>query len=186
MTDATELVEPADETDLAAMRTLLWRYIHDMRDIYAGTPMVAELDDAVWTRELQSLARKVGGPDGGMLLARTGNEACGCVCVRRVDATTAEMKRLYVVPALRGQRLAERLVRGIAGLSVARGFSRLVFDVGWRQTAALRAYRRMGCVEIAPYHAGSDWFLKHTIFFAVDPLTLASRGGLPSQEDSRP
>jgi GNAT superfamily N-acetyltransferase len=135
--------------------------------------MVAELDDAVWTRELESLERKYGAPDGAMLLARIDGVACGCVCVRRLDATTAEMKRLYVAAAQRGRRLAERLVRGIAALAASRGCSRLVFDVGWRQTAALKAYRRMGCVEIPPYHAGSDWFFAHTTFFAADPRGLA-------------
>jgi GNAT superfamily N-acetyltransferase len=162
------IVEPSRSEDLAAMRELLWDYIRDLRAMYAGTPMVAELDDEVWTRELDSLPIKYAAPAGGMLLARSGAAASGCVCVRRLDDATCEMKRLYVVPAQRGQRLAQHLVGGIIRIARNRGYARMVLDVGWRQTAALTAYRRMGCQEIPPYHPGSDWFFAHTTFFSID------------------
>jgi GNAT superfamily N-acetyltransferase len=184
MEPEVEIVEPVSEPDLDAMRALLWSYIRDMRVIYSGTSMVEELDDDVWTRELESLPRKYGSPQGGMLLARSAAGACGCVCLRALDAGIGEMKRLYVIPSRRGQRIAERLVRGVAALALERGLSRIVFDVGWRQTAALAAYRRMGCVEIPPYHSGSDWFLAHSTFFAADPHLLAGRGGSRSREES--
>jgi GNAT superfamily N-acetyltransferase len=106
------------------------------------------------------------------------------VCLRTLDGGLGEMKRLYVIPSRRGQRIAERLVRGIAAVALARGLSRVVFDVGWRQTAALAAYRRMGCAEIPPYHSGSDWFLAHSTFFAADPRLLAEPHGPRSREES--
>jgi len=183
--DAVTLVEPATADDLAAMRGLLWAYIHDMRDIYADTPMVAELDDDVWTRELDSLPVKYAAPLGAMLLVRSAGTVGGCVCLRRIDAEDCEMKRLYVVPTLRGRGLARHLIRGIARLAQQRGYRRMLFDVGWRQVAALTAYRALGCQEISPYHSGSDWFLAHTTFFAVDPQLLA-QGPLASSQDSNP
>jgi hypothetical protein len=85
MEPGVEIVEPVSEPDLEAMRALLWHYIRDMREIYSGTSMVAELDDAVWTQELESLPGKYGSPHGGMLLARSAGEACGCVCLRTLD-----------------------------------------------------------------------------------------------------
>jgi GNAT superfamily N-acetyltransferase len=180
--DAVTLVEPAIPDDLGAMRELLWGYIRDMRDIYAGTPMVAELDDDVWTRELDSLHVKYAEPAGGMLLARLAGVVGGCVCLRRIDDQTCEMKRLYVVPTLRGRGLAKHLIRGISRIAQRRGYHRMLFDVGWRQIAALATYRAMGCQEISPYHSGSDWFLAHTTFFAVDPQLLAQEPLAPSQD----
>ena len=180
--EAVMLVEPATPDDLAAMRELLWGYIRDMRDLYAGTPMVAELDDDVWTRELDTLHVRYAAPAGGMLLARQAGIAGGCVCLRRIDDETCEMKRLYVAPAQRGHGLARHLVRGIAAVAQRRGYRRMLLDVGWRQLAALATYRAMGCQEIPPYHSGSDWFLAHTTFFAIDPEVLAQGPLAPLQD----
>jgi GNAT superfamily N-acetyltransferase len=165
--------EPVGPEDLAAMRGLLWDYIREMRAIYTGTRMLDELDDATWTRELAALPDKYGVASGAMVLARDAGVPAGCVAMRRLDDTTAEMKRLYVAPRSRGHGVSRLLVRTLAGLAFSRGYERLVFDVGWRQTHALAAYAQMGFTEIEPYHGGSDWFLEHVKFFAAGTRELA-------------
>jgi len=169
--------EPVDDAALASTRALLWDYIRELRALYDGTRMVAELDDVTWTREMTMLTDKYGAAAGAMLLASEDDVPAGCVAMRRLDDTTCEMKRLYVAPAFRGRRVSRLLVRGLAGLALARGYERIVFDVGWRQTSALTAYTRMGFVEIAPYHGGSDWFLAHVTFFAGSTRTLSLMDG---------
>ena len=169
--------EPARAEDLAALRVLLWGYIREMRAIYDGTRMVAELDDATWTRELAALEGKYGAPGGALLIARDAGIPVGCVAMRGLDATTCEMKRLYVAPVYRGRGLSRLLVRRLAAIALARGYERIVFDVGWRQSDALAAYARMGFEEIAPYHGGSDWFLAHARFFAGRTRDLARING---------
>src|SRR5262245_15832455 len=113
--------EPVDDAALESMRALLWDYIREMRTIYDGTRMVAELDDATWTRELAVLAGKYGAPTGALLLACDGDTAAGCVAMRRLDDTTGEMKRLYVAPAFRGRGLSRLLVQRLARLALERG-----------------------------------------------------------------
>jgi GNAT superfamily N-acetyltransferase len=169
--------EPVDDAALASMRALLWDYIREMRVIYDGTRMVAELDDAAWARELAVVAEKYGAPAGALLLACDGDVAAGCVAMRQLDDKTCEMKRLYIAPAFRGRGLSRLLVQRLARLALERGYERIVFDVGWRQTDALAAYERMGFVEIAPYHGGSEWFLAHAKFFAGSTRTLSLMDG---------
>jgi len=98
--------------------------------------------------ELAQLPGPYGPPRGALLLA----PGQGCVALRPLDAATAEMKRLYVVPAARGTGAGRR--RTIIAVACARelGFSRLVLDtMAERMSAAVALYRSMGFEPIAPY-----------------------------------
>jgi GNAT superfamily N-acetyltransferase len=75
----------------------------------------------------------------------------GCGALRRLDAERAEVKRMYVVPAARGQRLGDRLLAALETEARALGVTRLVLETGARQPEALRLYRRAGFVDTEPW-----------------------------------
>ena len=62
-------------------------------------------------RELATLPGDYAPPGGRLLLAYHHEEPVGCVALRRIDATTGEIKRLYVRPEQRGRRTGRRLFR---------------------------------------------------------------------------
>ena len=68
----------------------------------------------------------------------------GCGALRRIDAVTAELKRMYVSPTLRGMGLGRRLVAALEAEARAMGVRRLVLETGVRQAAALALYRATG------------------------------------------
>ncbi len=73
-------------------------------------------------------------PDGALLLATVGwRKAAGTVALRKLDATTCEMKRLYVKPAFRGRRTA-------GGRSIGRALAEDIVAAG-RQHGADRRLR---------------------------------------------
>jgi len=90
-------------------------------------------------------------PDGyDALLLEPG---LGCVGLRPLDATTAEMKRLYVRPAARGTGLGRKLALAAIGEARERGYRRIVLDtVAGKMDAAIALYRALGFREIAPYY----------------------------------
>ena len=90
-------------------------------------------------------------PDGyDALLLEPGK---GCAGLRRLDAGTAEMKRLFVRPAARGTGLGQKLAQAIIGEARERGYRRIVLDtVAGRMDAAIALYRALGFREIAPYY----------------------------------
>ena len=68
----------------------------------------------------------------------------GCGALRVLDSNTAELKRMYVAPAARGQGLGRRLVAALEAEARALGVRRLVLETGVRQAAALALYRATG------------------------------------------
>jgi GNAT superfamily N-acetyltransferase len=94
---------------------------------------------------------EVGPGRGAFLVAYAGEEAVGCGAVRRLDAGTAEIKRMFVVPALRGQGIAGRVLAALEDEARALGVERLVLETGVRQPDAIALYRRFGFADIPAF-----------------------------------
>jgi GNAT superfamily N-acetyltransferase len=96
-------------------------------------------------------AEEVAAGRGAFLVATRGGRPVGCGAVRRIDASTAELKRMYVERALRGQGLGRRLLEALEREARSLGVERLVLETGVRQDAALALYERAGYTRIPPW-----------------------------------
>jgi GNAT superfamily N-acetyltransferase len=99
---------------------------------------------ADFERELAAL------PAGYQLLLLAG-DAAGCVGVRRLDAATAEIKRLYVRPQHRGQGLGRALAETSIAWARTHGYSRVVLDTLPKMGEARALYRQLQFEEVPPY-----------------------------------
>jgi len=75
-------------------------------------------------------------------------EAIACGALRRLDATTAEIKRMYVVPGQRGSGVATGVLRALESAAAERGWHTLRLETGTEQPDAQRFYHREGYREI--------------------------------------
>jgi GNAT superfamily N-acetyltransferase len=64
----------------------------------------------------------------------------GCGCFKRFDDETAEMKRMFVLPEMRGKKLAAKLLQELETWAVEEGFTKAVLETGRRQVEAQRLY----------------------------------------------
>jgi len=103
--------------------------------------------------ELAGLPGKYAPPEGLLLLARDEGFDAGCVALKRLDASSAEMKRLYVRNAYRGAGLGRRLTQMVIDKAGDAGYSRLVLDTMPHLTEAIALYRSLGFRDCAPYLA---------------------------------
>jgi ribosomal protein S18 acetylase RimI-like enzyme len=101
--------------------------------------------------ELAGLPGKYAPPKGRLLLAWSGAEAVGCIALRPLDSAACEMKRLYVRPKARGERLGRRLAERICEEARSAGYSRICLDTIPSMTAAIKLYTSLGFKPIEPY-----------------------------------
>ncbi len=90
-------------------------------------------------------------PDGAFLVGYEDGEpvACGGIC--RYDVSTAELRRMFVVPAARGQGLSRVLLAALEEEARALGYLTVRLETGKRQLEAIGLYQATGYEPIAPY-----------------------------------
>lgn len=134
----------ATPRDIADVRTLFGEY----------AALVAEaLCFQNFDAELAALPGEYAPPGGVLLIARDGDAPAGCVALRRLDAGTGEMKRMYVREAYRGSGLGRRLAVAVIEEARKRKYARLVLDTLPKLTQAIALYRDLGFRETGPYLA---------------------------------
>jgi putative acetyltransferase len=116
--------------------------------------------------ELATLPGAYAPPRGRLLLAGTSDQAFGCIALRPLgadsgcgapaaepaDAFVAEVKRLYVQPAHRGEGWGKHLARAVIDEARALGYRELKLDTLDWMTAARALYASFGFRECAPYY----------------------------------
>ena len=102
-------------------------------------------------------------PSVRFLVARLNGQAVGCGAVRLMpgESDTAgrpygEIKRMYVAPAQRGQRLAEQLLQRLEQPLRDEGIALALLETGGEQRQAVRLYERCGYTQCAPFGGYPD------------------------------
>lgn len=90
-------------------------------------------------------------PTGLFVVARVGGAVVACGAIVRVDAETAEVKRMFVHPDHRGRGLARAVIAELEKRARAGGYRRLRLETGKRQPEAIALYRAVGYRETARY-----------------------------------
>lgn len=101
--------------------------------------------------EVAALPGKYEPPAGRILLAWRGTDALGCIALRPIDASTGEMKRLYVRPQARGEQLGRRLAERVCQEAREAGYARICLDTLPTMGAAQGLYQSLGFRSIGPY-----------------------------------
>jgi putative acetyltransferase len=85
--------------------------------------------------------------------------AVGMGALRREGGGLAEVKRMYTVPEVRGQRVGSTLLDCILALAEKEGVTRLVLETGDRHPEAWRLYESRGFVRCGPVldYPDSQW-----------------------------
>lgn len=102
-------------------------------------------------------------PRGRLLVARHGGEPAGSAGVRLLDASTAELTRVFLYEGMRGRGGGALLVAAAEDAARALGATALVLDTRGDLVEARALYARLGYRETAPHNDdryAEHWFRK--------------------------
>ena len=129
----------------------------DLRD----EPYDAPVSTALIETLQQEYVERYGGPDtspvqpgefgpphGRFVVGYLGATPVAMGGLRRVDPTTVEIKRMYVVPDHRGRGLSRAVLAHLEDLARGLGAARVVLETGMKQPEAMRLYETSGYERI--------------------------------------
>jgi GNAT superfamily N-acetyltransferase len=91
-------------------------------------------------------------PTGSFIIGRVDGRPICCGGVKRLDERACEIKRMYVVPELRGRGVARRLLHELEDLGRELGYVVARLDTGPRQAGARRLYESEGYAEVQNFN----------------------------------
>jgi GNAT superfamily N-acetyltransferase len=139
----TELVfrpVPSDAGDAAALVAAM---LAEMRELYWDVGGSGGLD--LDSPDMPKAGPAELGPPGGVFLVGYRDDVAVCGGgLKRLPDGGCEIKRMYVVPAARGQGVARELLHALEDAARALGYAIARLDTGPRQAHAQRLYEREG------------------------------------------
>ena len=131
--------EPFDSADIRALTDAQQA---EMRGLYAGEADIGPVREAPMFVE----------PDGVFVVVRDDEgRAVACGGIARFDDERGEIKRMYVVPEVRGRGLGRRVLVELEAEARRLGYLAIVLETGDLQPEALGLYLSAGYARIPCY-----------------------------------
>ena len=116
-----------------------------------------ELDENIcfqsFDEELRDPLKKYGPPSGDLMLAYWEDEIAGCIALTKTKEHGAcEMKRLYVKPNFRKNKIGKMLVEDLLKSARERNYRIMRLDTFLKLQAAVKLYEQFGFKNISPYY----------------------------------
>jgi putative acetyltransferase len=127
-----------------------YRWVHKLFRHYADS-LGFDLEFQKFSQELATLPGEYAPPSGCILLADVSGEIVGCAALRPLKNRICEMKRLYVIPEYRGQKIGRDLALSIINEARELGYERMRLDTIESMKAAKALYLSLGFRQIKPY-----------------------------------
>lgn len=102
--------------------------------------------------EIEQLPGKYAPPTGILLLATYNGKSAGCVALQQIGEGIGEMKRMYVSPTFRGEKMGQQLIHVLINKAQQMGYQKMRLDTHPMMTHAQALYQSIGFREIERYN----------------------------------
>jgi putative acetyltransferase len=79
-----------------------------------------------------------------VVIAYYNDKPVGCGCFKKYDASSVEIKRMYVNPNIRGKGIASKVLNELETWAKEQGFTQTVLETGVKLDDANALYRKQG------------------------------------------
>jgi GNAT superfamily N-acetyltransferase len=122
--------------------------------------LVCELDKELWNiyDERQGIydQHNIIENNRNVIVAYINNIAVGCGCFKKFDEQAVEIKRMYVKPEYRGQKIAASILDALEQWARELNIPATVLETGIKQLAAMHLYGKSGYIVVANYGPYKD------------------------------
>jgi putative acetyltransferase len=102
-------------------------------------------------KELQTLHEVYFPPLGCIILAKEDKQVMGCIALKPIGEGVCEMKRLYVRPEARGEKMGKKLVEELINFAKIAGYKTMKLDTISSLKEAISLYQSKGFIKTEPY-----------------------------------
>ena len=110
-----------------------------------------DLEFQDFEKEMENFPGQYAPPRGCLYVALDANQPIGCVALRNLGQGVCEMKRLYVKPSLRGQKVGKLLAEIVIKAARDMEYDYMRLDTIPSMKQANMLYNALGFKQIAPY-----------------------------------
>ncbi len=136
------IIQVATNESIETVKTLIRDYAESL---------AFDLDFQNFDQEMDDFPGQYALPKGRLYLAMVENQPAGCVALRDLGDGICEMKRLYVKPDYRGQKIGRLLAQTVIRTARELGYERMRLDTIPSMKQANMLYKALGFKEIEPY-----------------------------------
>ena len=79
------------------------------------------------------------------------DEPIGCGAIKKYEAKTMEIKRMYTLPQFRGRGYATRILQELEKWAAEMSYKKCILETGKKQPEAIKLYRKNGYEVISNY-----------------------------------
>ena len=130
--------------ELDAIRSLFREYEKELNENICFQSFEEEVNDPL---------KKYGPPSGDLILAYWEDEVAGCIALTKMkDQDACEMKRLYVRPGFRKNKIGRILIEDLLSSARQRNYKMMRLDTFEKLQPAIHLYKQYGFKNISAYY----------------------------------
>jgi putative acetyltransferase len=128
--------------------------------IFKETETLQEYIDLIeaghYLKDVENFQQSYNENGGTFLVAMDDGRVIGTAALRRIDAATGELRRMWLLLEYHGQKIGYRLVQEIFAEARRRGYRRIWLQTNHIQAEAVAFYTKLGFHEIPNYQPEND------------------------------
>jgi putative acetyltransferase len=139
-------------------KELIYRVAHQVfRDARPLEESVAFYDAKGTLNDIDEFQQNYSESNGIFLVMTDDAQMIGTGAIRRLDATTCELKRVWLLLPYHGRGLGYRIIQALLTFAREKGYQRIRLETDRdMQSRAYELYKRMGFYEIPRYSDNED------------------------------
>lgn len=143
-------IRPIAPHEIPDAKELIYRVAHQVfGDTRPLEESIAYYESKGELHDMDDLVQTYFDHKGIFLVITDGNQVIGTGAIRRLDDTTCELKRVWLLFEYHGQRLGYRLIRELLAFARESGYRRIRLETDRNsQRRAYDLYKRLGFYEI--------------------------------------